>query len=479
VLQNFLSIFHEGYDKSWDETLMVKMSGLTFKLVSFVKGLSFDDFPEEVILQAKRCILDLLGCALGAYGIGANKHIVDYVIGLGGAKEADIWGHGHKVPCANAALANGTFTHHIELDDGNKFGQVHSGVTVIPAAMAIAQKEGLDGKELITSIIAGYEIGGRIGRAVREEIQERGIHGPGTVGAFGAAVASAKLLDLDEEGIANALGICALTPVAPYEAFTAGGLVKDLYGGWPAFLGVTAALLARMGYTGPHTLIEGGLGYCRSFKRDFRSSFVLKGLGESYEIMRTYFKPYPSSRNTHAVIDATLEIIQRHAIETKEIRKIEVRTYEFAAKVGCERNPKTAIAALTSIPYVIAVSILDKQVKLEHFTEAKVKDRDLLNLARKVIVKVDPKLNERYPKLRGAKVTIEMKDGRRYSAYSKIPRGDPEKPLSDEELEAKFRNLAMRTLDEGRVDKMISTVRRLEDLKNIEELIRLMNPAYE
>jgi len=364
--------------------------GLTFRMASFVKGLSFDDLSEEVIKQTKRCVLDLLGCALGSYGMRIDKNIVDYVEGLGGVREADICGYGHKVPCANAALANGTFTHHLELDDGNQFGQVHSGVTVIPAAIAVAQREGSDGKELMASIVAGYEVGGRIGRIIREEVQKRGVHGPGTVGAFGAAAASAKLLNLDEDGIADALGICALTPVAPYEAFTRDGFVKDLYGGWPAFLGVTAALLARNGCTGPHTLIEGRLGYCRSFKRDFKPDAALEGLGERYEIMNTYFKLYPSSRNTHAVIDAVLELVQNHGIGPREVKKVEVRTYGFAVRVGREKIPKTVVAARTSIPYAVAASIADGQAKLEGFTEARIKDRDLLNLARKVVLKVDP-----------------------------------------------------------------------------------------
>jgi 2-methylcitrate dehydratase PrpD len=450
------------------------METIASRFARFIRDLSFEDLPREVVSKVKVCVFDLIGCALGGMAESADSPLIEYLLHLGGESEATIWGLGKRVPASHAALANGTVAHHLELDDGNRLATAHPGVCIIPSTIALGQKLQANGKELIESIVIGYEVVNRIGKATRIGVQRLGIHGPGSLGTFGAAAASAKMLKLDEQGIVNALGICALTPIAPYEVFTRGGLVKDMYGGWPAFLGVTAASLGQAGLTGPDTIFEGKFGYGNILNPNLDPESIVVGLGSRFEIMDTYFKRYPSSRATHAPIDAALELANTRPINFQELDEIVVRTYGYAAKVASNNSPRDVVAAKTSIPFTVALALRDKEVNARPFSTESLANQPLMNVVKKVRVEVDPEYDQRYPTLRGAKIFVRTKQGVGYEAHTDIPKGDPENPLDSAQLEAKFEDLATKLVSKRRASSIMHEVQNLEKIRNLTSLASLL-----
>jgi len=453
------------------------VSTLVECLADYAHGLSYARLPPEVIHQAKRCVLDLTGCALGACGLGAGRAIVEYVLGLNGCPQATIWGYGGKSPIAQVALVNGTVAHHLELDDGQLASNLHAGITTIPAALAVAELTGATGRELITATVAGYEVAGAIGRMVVSGEGRHKLHGPGLMGALGAATAAGKLLGLSAAELANAISLAgSLLPISPYEAALRGATVKDLYGGWPNLLGVMAAELARRGMGGPRTLVEGtrGIGQCL-LDRPFATAegeAVLAELGTRYEILHTYFKPYASCRAPHPALSVLEELQREHAIIADEIESVKVETYPYAVALSQESDDDSEISARWDIPYNVAALLLWGAVGPEHFDATHRDDARLRALMARVRVRVGEEFAN--PVVRGARVVVRMHDGRCLESSCQIARWDEADPPSDHELEDKFKALTARCLPEARIQSLMELIWTLEECQNAGGLARAL-----
>ncbi|MHC1627319.1 MAG: MmgE/PrpD family protein [Candidatus Nezhaarchaeales archaeon] len=440
-------------------------------LADFVVSLELGKIPVNVVEHAKLCILDWLGATIAGTSEKEALALVELFKGFK-PEEATIIGFGVKIPSHDAAYVNGAISHMIELDDIHREAIIHPGVPVVPAALALSEKLEASGKVLVESVIAGYEVEIAIGKAINPS-HYKYWHSTGTCGTFGAAAAACKVLGLDAEKIVNAFGIAGTHAAGLIEVF--GTSSKPLNPGRAARDGVIAALLAERGFTGPRTILEGDKGFFKatSTERDYDKGF--KELGTAYEITRNGFKRHSSCGHTHAAIDAILSLKNKLGLTPQDIVEIEVGTYSDAFEiVGKNYEPKTPAEAKFSLPYCIAVALLDGAVSLRQFTHERVVKSDVRDLARKVKVYVDDEVNALYPRKLGAKVRVRMKNGDIHEELVEVAKGNPENPLSKDELIDKFIQLASMKLSADKCKELIEAVMKLEKLSDARELLEIM-----
>jgi len=450
-------------------------SSLARRLAEFVEYIEYNDLPSEVVMQAKRCLLDTIGVVLAGSKTETGLIFSLFFKELGGIREATIFGDGSKVPATHAALVNGTMGHVHELDDGHRFALGHPGVTSIPAALAVAEKVGVGGKELIAAICLGYEIFARIAKAVNPSHRSRGFHTTGTCGTFGATVSAAKILGLKDKSIVNAFGIAGLQTAGLMEVMRGESRVKPFNAGRAASNGVLSALLADKGITAPETILEGDNGFLKAYSDKVDLQKIIDGLGEDFEIMKTYVKLHAACRHAHPAIDCMLHLINEYNLTSDQVESIAVKTYSAAYNLtGKEYHPKTESTAKFSIPYCLAAALIYGRVGLNEFDMDKINNKVLLQLASKVKVEVNPDIDRLVPDKRGASIDVVTKSGERHKWTVENPRGEPEDPVTEKELKTKFTTLVSPILDTKRATKIINIIDRLEYLENVNDLTNIL-----
>jgi 2-methylcitrate dehydratase PrpD len=361
-----------------------------------------------------------------------------------------------------------------ELDDGHRFALGHPGVTSIPAAIAVAEKVDAGWKELITATVLGYDMFIRVARAINPSHLSRGFHTTGTCGTLGSAVAAAKILGLDEKEIVNALGIAGVQAAGLMEVMRGESMIKPFNAGRAAYNGTLAALLAERGISAPNTVLEGHNGFCKAYSDTYDLKRMMDGLGEDFQIMGVYFKLHAACRHAHPAIDCILHLAKEYMLAPEEVEKVVVKTYSAAYKLtGTEYEPKTESTAKFSIPYCIATALTYGKVGIDEFAMDKITDKRLLQLARRVKVKIDPEIDTLVPEKRGALVEVFTIGGGRYEWMVENPRGEPENPVGDKELRAKFKTLTSSILDNDRIYSIIKVLENLESLNSIKKLTKL------
>lgn len=446
-------------------------------LAEFVSDLVYKKLPSEVIEKCKEAVLDYLGAALAGYKEGSilSKRVVEIIINSGGKEEATIIGAGKKVPVLNAALVNGVLGHVAELDDGHRRALGHPGVTAVTAALAAGEYVGASGKELITAIVAGYDVFVRIASAINPSHLILGYHTTGTCGAFAAAAAVSNILKLDHEQTANALGLAGIQGAGLMEVTEDGQMAKPIHPGKAAQAGVLAALLAKEGSEGPKTVIEGNNGFAKAMSEECDYDLMLNDLGKEYHILTCYTKLYPSCRHTHPPIDAVLTLRQEENLKPYDILEVLIKTYPVAISLtGQIFKPETIAAGKFSIPYCVSAALVDGQVGIKQFKPNRLYDPEILELTDKVKIEVDHGIEKLYPKVRGAEVQITLKNGRTLKKRVNLPKGEVETPLSQEEMEAKFKYCTEDLFDGVRQDEVMQTVRKLDRIENVRELMQLL-----
>lgn len=444
------------------------------KFAEFVVETRYEKLSDEVIHQAKRCILDFLGVTLAGSNVGLSPWITNIICDMGGIKEATIIGDGRRISALNAALVNGVRGHTLDMDDGHRYANGHPGVATIPAAIAIGERENVTGKELIEAIVVGYETFIRIATWINPSHLQRGFHTTGTVGPFAAAAASSKLLGLSDKEIENALAIAGLQGSGLLEVTTSGQMMKPLHPGRATQAGVIASLLANKGGEGPDLIFEGEKGFFRAFSNvsDFRK--VGSDLGSNFEILNTYFKLHSACRHVHSTLDAVMEIMKVNEINIDEIKKIDVHTYSVAYQLtGQNREAKTELAAKFSLPVSIGLMLLHGRVGVDEYSLEHIRNPAVQNLAKKVNIVVDREKDDVYPKKRSSRITIETSQSI-YTHEVDIPKGDPENPCADDELKDKFFQNAAKALPMEKVADLHKSVFDIEN-KSVRELMKLVS----
>jgi 2-methylcitrate dehydratase PrpD len=447
------------------------------RLARFAAALRYDEIPPEVVRRAGLCLLDLVGVTLAGAREPGARPIAELVGAMGGTPEAALWGFGGRAPAALAALGNGAVGHHLELDDGHILGHVHPGASLIPAAFALAEAHGRSGRELVTAIVAGYEILIRIGRGLAASaMYDRGYHGPGLFGAFGAAAAAAAILRLDGARAAHALGNCCLAPAATFQAFKEGAAVKDLYCGWPAMTGTMAAQMAGRGIGGPRELFEGRLGFARAVAERYDLAGMVADLGRTWLLPTAYVKRHSACSFAHTMIDALLDLPRAGAIPPEEVVRVVVSTHRFAADLD-EPAPRTVTAAKSSLPFCAALALTRGRALLADFTPEALADPGLCALAARTGIRLDPALDARHAareQRRPVRVEIVLRSGERLVAEREVARGWPEEPLTAEEVVEKFHTLVEPCAGAARTQRLLETILCLPDLPDVSPLGRLL-----
>jgi len=451
------------------------------ELAQYIVQTKFPDLPKEIIDQTKLCILDWIGAALPGTRYKLVQMLREVVEGAGSG-ECTILGDKAKTSCLNAGLINGTISYVVKLDQSSPHGSlVHPQPPLIPAALAVAEKEGLGGKEFITGVLLGFDIEVRVAMTVNpSHTGERGFHTPGTCGTFGAVTAAGKLLNLNEEQMVNALGIAGTQ--AAGLTISIDTLSRPLHAGKAAYNGILAAMLAQKGFAGAEAIFEGKGGFCQAMANSYDLSKLTDSLGRKYLISDQRFVRYVTCGATHAAIDAVIDLTKEHNIRPEEIDLIDARTFPITVELcGRVQEPKTFMEAQFSLPFALAVAAIEGQVSIGQLTEERLRDQRIVALARRVKASVDSE----FAKLgysgtgdlsQSAKVTIKTKDGKEYYQRVNLHKGFPQNPFNKEELIEKFRSLASSFLPKSKVDKIIGVIEELEELDSMSKLTQLMCP---
>lgn len=441
---------------------MSERTPMTMILAEWAGNLTFDDLPDEVVHQAKRVVLDYVAATLVGSTSEPARIVQGFLDETEGTGAATVLGTGLKLTPANAAIANGTAAHGLEVDDGYTPGAYHPGGPNLSAILAAAEGHGSSAEDILLATVVGFELSCRLAGAGHPATWASGFHNTPIAGVFGAAAGVAKLLGGDTDVIANALGLAGSHAGGLFEFLGQGAEVKRYHAGKAGRDGLVSAELAVRGLTGPKTVLEGPRGYVHAFARDdFDESFLLDGLGEDWHVLRTYVKPYPCCRHLHGPIDAVLALQEQGPIDLDSISRITVETFPAAARHDL-RDVEDFLDAQMSIPYAVAITLLDGVPNLGHFGAEWRRDPRVAPLMDAVEVSVADDCARDYPRMRPARVTIHTADGERGLRIDQ-PYGEPSNPVTDPDLEAKLVRLAGPVVGEARCKRIIEEVWSFDD----------------
>lgn len=452
----------------------------TKKLADFCAHVSYGTLPKEVVHKAKLCVLDYIANIYGSLELKAVKNTAAYFRSLGGPRQATALGCGFKTGLHHAAFINGTTAEAIEAQDGLRFGGNHPCSAVLPAVFSVAEAYGGGGKKIIEAVVAGYEAASRPAAAMHPYHTLSGFLPTGTCGTFGAAAAAARLMNFKPAAMLDALGNAGfLLPISMAEQLMGGYTIKITQGGQAAVAGITAAGLAKAGITGSPLTLEGSElkgGFTQiTVKAEPKFERITEKLGEHFSIMDIYFKPYTACRHTHGAAQATLELLKEKRFGAGDVQSVDVDTYGVAVIAVGKPVPDrgTFVSAQFSIPYVVAVCILDRALGPKQLTEKRIADPAVIALHKKVSVKLDDELNRVYPEKTSSRVTITLKNGQKLVKQVDIPKGDPRDPMEADDIADKVRWFAGRR-DRKKTEKIISLVMGIDRQKDIKGLAGLI-----
>ena len=417
------------------------------ELAQALSETTYEDLPAQVVVDAHRSILDWLGSALAGSLEPPARMAQRVVARLGDASESTVFAAGRS-SAAGAALANGVASHILELDDIHKGSTVHAAAPVIPAALAVAEREHATGRDFVLAVTLGYEAALRVGEAVNPS-HYRFWHPTGTAATFGAAVAAGSLLRLNANQMLDALGSAGTQAAGLWEFNADGTMSKHLHPGKAAFNGVLAADLAHEGFTGASKILEGKRGFFRAMSESYDETKVTAGLGERWKISENCYKVWACCGHTHSAIDvARLMQTRKWAARPNvdDIASILIETYGPGYEIVKEPNPRTTYEAKFSIAYCVAATLLYGGAPLgafsaDHFGERGVIEPGIASLLRKTTVTVAPDLTAKYPNAWPARVHVRLADGSDLRGEADYPVGNPENPVPTSQLEEKFSGL--------------------------------------
>ncbi len=443
------------------------LSNIRTELSEIIVNVDYDSLPSEVIHQCKRCLLDFFGVALASGKTDLFTSAARIFNQVEVEQAATVIGEGGRFSPISAVLLNGIKAHSLDMDDGNRYGSIHPAVVVIPAALVAAEQVKASGRELIAAVVAGYEILVLISKAINPAHLRRGFHTTACLGAFGAAAATSKILGLNRSQIKNGLSIAGLSGGGLLETLASGQMMKPYQTARASQAGFISAQLARHGAEGPELIFEGGKGFFQAYAGQKAELEILPGMMARFEIMNIYFKLYPACRHIHPVLDCVAEIISNNPLEPEKITAIEIDTYSIAhALTGHRATEMSETSAKFSMPVCVALMLVYGGLDKSELTPLKISQPLVQALSDKVIIRIDPERDQKYPKERGARVTIHA-NGESLSHEVIIPKGEPENPVSDTELEEKYNRNAELFFSWRRAQELYQKIFNLENISTI------------
>ncbi|MFQ5737738.1 MAG: MmgE/PrpD family protein [Acidobacteriota bacterium] len=449
---------------------------ITSRMARWAGTLAFHDVSQAAVIQAKRFLLDSLGCALGGYRQHDTRILLSVLDEVAGEGPATVIGTGRKMDPVSAALANALMVRAMDYNDIYWRQDPSHPSDILPAALACCERAGGDGRELIACIVLGYEFEMRFCEAAFPGIRERGWH-HATLTAFVSPLVAGRAIHLDDDQIQHAIGISS-SRHATLGAVTAGKLtmMKNTVDPMATQSGVLAALLAEKGYTGPAHVVDGKEGLVECLGPEWNLGVLVEGLGESWRITQCGMKAFPTEALTHTPISAVLDLVREHDFHPDQVEKITIHSLARAADILADPSkydPRSKETADHSLPYVVAAALVDRQVTPLQFTREKIMNPVIRAQMDKVEVIADAGIEKLFPELQRVDVSLRTTDGRVWKRRLDYPKGDPRNPLSDEELEEKFDALAESVLSPQRCGKLKEAVWNLEKLRSVGELMAL------
>ncbi|MFQ5935681.1 MAG: MmgE/PrpD family protein [Acidiferrobacterales bacterium] len=425
--------------------------------------------PAEVMHATKRCVIDWFAATIpggilppATLLMASLKEEVD-------RGDAMLVPSGRRATARTAALINGSAAHTVEFDDIYRDAAYHPGAPVIAAALAAGQSQHVPGDRFLRSVIAGYEISTRIGVAVIPAHYDFW-HTTGTVGTFGATVAAAVVLGLDSTRTAHALASAGTMAAGLQQAFRSDAMSKPLHAGRAAETGVLVSLAAAQGVTGAMDILEGARGFGAAMSKDPDWTQAFADLGSSYNITRMTQKNHGACGHTFAAVDGVIALRAKHELTASNVKHVRVGTYAKALEITGNDQPKTGFEAKFSLPYCAAVALLTGQVRLNAFSPERLEEPEVRTLMSRIELYMDPAADAAFPRQRAAVVEIETTDGNVYRHHAPTRKGDPDNPLTDDELWAKYSELASPVIGQAAADSLLRTLWRLDDLGDVATL---------
>jgi 2-methylcitrate dehydratase PrpD len=451
--------------------------GATAALVSFVDGLRYASLDDEVRHYARRHLLDTVGVMIAGAGGTVASRAEAMLAAVRPPGQVPVPGRARRADLIDAAFLGGTAAHGIELDDGHTRGSAHPGCTVVPASLALGFTRNTNGEALVEAIVAGYETVTAIARACHPELRQRGFHPTGAVSVFGAATAGARLLGLPARTIANTLGIAASGSAGLFAFVNGGADIKRLHAGHASREGLQAALLARQGVEGPPGVLEARDGFWQAFA--FGPGGKQRALelppAVPFGITDCYIKPNACCRHLQPAVEALIAILERETIKPDEIGLVEAETYRIAA-AHAETGWDDYASAQLSFPYLMALAMHHRDIKIDYFDEPYRRDPQLAALAAKLRVSAPAEIDRLYPKLRPARVTVTTPRGT-FVQQADDALGSRLVPLGDDGLTDKFYGLVAPVLGDTRSEELARRLWAIEEERDVAPLVTAMAKA--
>ena len=430
-----------------------KMPSVTKRLADFVSQADCQNIPDEVIVRAKYLMLDTIGIMVRASHDSESTQSMMSGVGMMGLDKGrcGVFGDGGGYPPGTAALVNASLAHSLDFDDTHAEASIHASAPIVPAAIAAAQMVGASGKDLLAACVAAYEVHVRLGKAVgAADHYQRGFHPTATCGVFAAAAAVGRVLNLSSAEIESAFGIALSQSAGAMQFLNDGAWTKRLHVGQAAQNGLMAAFFAKNGYKGPQEALEGKWGFFHNYSSDADHEVAVAGLGEDWETMTLGVKPYPSCRYSHAAIDGILDIVDKNGLQGSDNVRIEVglpvRGYGIIGDpLDQKQSPQSIVDAQFSMPFSAAAAFRKGGLAWDDYREC-LNDAKTLELCRNVHVYVDEDAEACSPDNMSAKVKISVGEAQ-FETFVKVPKGEPEHFMTEQEFRDKFDSLCCPYLD--------------------------------
>ena len=452
-------------------------------LAEWAAALRYEDLPPEVVAKARTCVLDTIGVCLFGSTLASVQKLAAMVAEEKCAGESAVFGLPLRTSAANAALINASSAHSFQLDEIHIEATLHPGATAVPVALAVAEATGgVSGRDLITALVAGYEVGLRIGIAAKGGMFARGYHNQGTTGAFVAGATAGRLMKLNADCMQHALGLSG-SQAAGLMAVQEGAMAKGFHSGRAAQSGIYAAKLAQLGYTGIPDVLEIGYGgFLSSLVGDYKLEPLTAELGRRWEILKVGFKPAPASNGSITAMSALDAVMRQHSLKADDIASVTAHVSNNTLHhCGWEYDPakiQGVLAAQMNLRYGMAVMALERTATAAQFTEQKMRDPVIMNFVKRVNVELEPKFDGDGGKYRVAcRAEVVTRSGAKHAAEILYRKGSFEDPMSAQEIDEKFANLAGGRLGAAAIKDISTTVAKLDKLDSTNALTGLLGAS--
>lgn len=444
------------------------MINVSNEFVEILYSLGQCDIPEKTINQARKCFLDYIGVTVAGAFVTKDK-LYDYIIENQG--QYQLIGLKEKVDINTSALVNSYNSHVLELDDGHRVGMMHLAAPIFSGLLPVAEKTNATIRKFLTAAVVGYEASVRVASSIQPSHKKKGFHATGTCGTIGVAMAIATLLDYSKEEMNNVLSAASTSGAGLLEVITGKSEQKPYNISNATISGINAAKFGK-NFSGPKDVLCGDRGFVKNLCDEWNIDKLLTPIMDVYEIERIYMKPYAACRHCHAPIEAAIKVANLHSVDINEIEKIIVETYGLAVFGHDHKEIEGVNSAKMSIPYSVAVAMLYKQAGLDMFTEQKIGEKNIQCLANKVDVVENEELSKLVPDKRAAIIRVYLKNKDVKQLRVDYPKGEPENPIEDSELNIKVESL-IKSANKNNINEIINFIK--DDSNFVKEIYKITN----